>query len=250
MNRVPVISFVNVTKSFGTEVVLKNVSVDLYSDELTFIMGPSGIGKSVFLKLALSFEQPDSGEIIVHGEPLRSLTAQKLREFRSKHILIFQQPALFDFLSVVENVCFPYLEHYPQVDESPTFQKAENILRKMGYKGDVHKRPETVTQSEAKIGVMARALMMDPMHLFFDEPTTGLDEVTRNQVDAELKEVTTSWKKGCTVISHDVRSAMNIADRIIFLHSKGIYADSRDPKSFLQNADPIIRDFFQPGMLF
>lgn len=250
MNRPPAVSFEKVSKSFGREKVLEDVSVDLHGDELTFIMGPSGVGKSIFLKLALGFERPDSGSIRVWGKNIHQMDEYTLSRVRAKNVLIFQTPALFDFLPVIDNVCFPYIEHYPEKRIEDARRSAQKILASLGFKADIHKGPETVTQAEAKMVVIARALMLAPDYLFFDEPTTGLDELTRAHVDDKIKAVNTDLKKGCTIVSHDVRSALHIADRILLIHNKQIHVDTREPQSLLQDRDPVVAEFFGSGVLF
>lgn len=248
--KAPIVSFRNVTKGFRDQTILEDISVDIYPEELTFLMGPSGIGKSVFLKLAIGFEQPDQGEITLGGKHISELDPETLISLHQQYIMIFQHPALFDFLSVIDNVRFPFIERHPKADIDTTYKDAERLLRQLGYTSSLTKFPMDCTLGEGKMVSVARALMLSPEALFFDEPTTGLDEITRSQVDQEIVRVHKEWQKGCVVVSHDVRSAIDIADRVLFLHNKKIYFDSKEPDELPNASDSVVRDFFQPGMLF
>ncbi len=246
----PLLTFREVTKRFKNQTILRNVTVEIFAHELTFIMGPSGIGKSVFLKLAMGFEHPDEGEIFLGQTRVSDLNVEALAALRKRYILIFQYPALFDFLNVIDNVSFPYLERFPHAKLATVYKEAEKLLRQLGYRAPIQKFPTACTLGEGKMITIARALILGPDALFFDEPTTGLDEITRSQVDKEIVRVHKEWKKGCVVVSHDVRSAIAIADRVLFLHDQKIYFDSREAKELPNASEPIVRNFFQPGMLF
>ncbi len=248
--KTPIISFRNVSKRYGNQEVLKNITVDIWPGELTFIMGPSGVGKTVFLRLALGFEEPDEGEIHLAGIPLSEMHISELSAIRVRHIFIFQHPALFDFLTVIENVGFPLLEHHPDMDPPYVFEKAKGVLRSLGYRGTFKKMPDQCTVGEAKLVSIARALMLNPKVMFIDEPTTGLDETTRTQVDHILVNTHRMKQCSCIVVSHDVNSALTIGDRILFFYDTQLHANIENPRKFTSHPDPLVNEFFNHGEVF
>lgn len=244
------LSFRNVTKTFDTETVLNCVSVELFPNEITFIMGVSGVGKSVFLRLALAFERPDFGTIQLAGLDISSISARSINNLRKKHVLVFQNPALFDFLTPIENVAFPVARHHPEKPQQKLREKAKTILADLGFFQSNQDGVPPWSVGEAKTISIARAVMMDPNVVFFDEPTTGLDPLTRQRVDRQILNLKRERGIGCVVISHDVSSALSIADRVLMLHRQQFVVDSRCPTELLRMTDSVVGPFFNSGLIF
>jgi phospholipid/cholesterol/gamma-HCH transport system ATP-binding protein len=213
------IRFENVRKSFrkGRDQVLKGVTITFPAGQLTYILGSSGAGKSVMLKHILGLLQPDSGKIFVAGQDMGNLHSRARAGFREIFGMLFQNSALFDDMTIFENVAFPLREH-TRLTEEEIRAKVEKSLSILGMSKGYDKFPNELSGGMKKRVALARAIIREPRILLYDEPTTGLDPVTRTTVDELIETLKRELKLTSLVISHDIPSALLLADRIAFLH--------------------------------
>jgi phospholipid/cholesterol/gamma-HCH transport system ATP-binding protein len=239
------ISLKNVTKSFrgGRDKILKGVNIDFPKGKLTYILGSSGAGKSVTLKHILGLIRPDSGTVEVAGRDLSKLTNRELVEYRQLFGMLFQNSALFDDFTVFENVAFPLREH-TKFSEAEIEEKVVASLQSLGMSGGFDKYPNELSGGMRKRVGLARAIVREPQILLYDEPTTGLDPVTRTMVDDLIAELKSRLHLTSLVISHDIPSALLLADRIAFLH-QGQIVFWGDPQEFRIAEHPAIRSFLE-----
>lgn len=245
------ISFKNVTKSFdgGKEFVLKGINLEIPKGSLTAIIGFSGTGKSVMLKHLLGLFRPTSGTIEVLGTDIGTLSDDEITKFRCKFGVLFQSAALFDDLSVLENVCFPLYEHRRDLKPTQVLRIAEEKLHQVGLDSKhFNKLPSQISGGMQKRTGLARALALDPEILIYDEPTTGLDPILTEMVDNlilsthKLKEGTTS-----IMVSHDLGAAFRIADHIAMLDSgRVLLFGTRE--DFFNTDIELVKRFVDKGM--
>lgn len=237
------IYFKNITKAFGTKVVLDDLTLHIPKGKITFILGKSGEGKSVTIKHIIGLLKPDSGSIVVDGEDITPYSHEELRIFRKKFGMLFQHAALFDSLSVGENVLFPLKEHSDQ----SLFQKLEivdSVLKKVGLPNIQHKYPNELSIGEKKRVGLARALAMQPQIILYDEPTTGMDPLVSEMIDSLIQTLNVDDRSLTSiVISHDLKAALSTGEYIIMLY-KGKVALAGSPNDFRSSGDPIVRQFF------
>ena len=214
------ISVRQVSKSFrnGRDQILRNVTLDFPRGKLTYILGSSGAGKSVLLKHILGLIKPDLGEIWVDDLEVTQLSEHQLSPVRMKFGMLFQNSALFDSMSVYENVAFPLREHSGYT-EKQIKQKVREKLSILGMPEGWEKLPNELSGGMRKRVGLARAIIREPSILLYDEPTTGLDPVTRTTVDELIETLKRELRLTSLVISHDIASALLLADRIAFLHA-------------------------------
>lgn len=239
----------NVHKAFrdGRDEILRGINIAFPRGKLTYILGPSGTGKSVTLKHVLGLLYPDQGEIIVLGQDLSSLSTKNLVKFREKFGMVFQNSALFDDMTVFENVAFPLREHTKLSEEE--IEKAVNeVLATLGMAGPYDKFPNEISGGMRKRVGIARAIVRKPEVLMYDEPTTGLDPYTRMTVDDLIQKIKTEFKLTSIVISHDIPSALRLADKIVFL-DQGLVVFDGNSAQFLKSEHPAIRKFLDADLL-
>ena len=239
----------NVHKAFrdGRDEILRGINIAFPRGKLTYILGPSGTGKSVTLKHVLGLLYPDQGEIIVLGQDLSSLSTKNLVKFREKFGMVFQNSALFDDMTVFENVAFPLREHTKLSEEE--IEKAVNeVLTTLGMAGPYDKFPNEISGGMRKRVGIARAIVRKPEVLMYDEPTTGLDPYTRMTVDDLIQKIKTEFKLTSIVISHDIPSALRLADKIVFL-DQGLVVFDGNSAQFLKSEHPAIRKFLDADLL-
>ena len=207
-----------VYKSFhgGREKVLRGVTLDFPREKLTYLLGSSGAGKSVLLKHILGLLQPDRGDIWVSGVNVSQLRRHELTEFRLRFGMLFQNSALFDEMTVFENVAFPLVEHTTK-SRSEIHSAVHRTLALLGMKDGYNKFPNELSGGMRKRVGLARAIIREPSILLYDEPTTGLDPVTRRTVDELIATTKRELRLTSIVISHDIPSALLLADHIAFL---------------------------------
>ena len=239
----------NVYKAFrgGRDKILNGISIQFKRGELTYILGPSGTGKSVTLKHTLGLLRPDSGEVWVLGRDLATMSDRELTDFREKFGMVFQNSALFDGMTIFENVAFPLREH-THLSEDEIKVKVEEVLGTLGMSGPYDKFPNEISGGMKKRVGIARAIVRRPEILLYDEPTTGLDPVTRITVDELIEKIKTSFRLTSVVISHDIPSALRLADQIVFLE-KGKVVYHGNTKGFVQSKEPSIRKFLEADIL-
>lgn len=235
----PLLEFKSVTKAFGENVVLKDLSFKTEEGEILFILGTSGTGKSVLLKLIVGLLQVTSGEIFLDSQKISDLPEEDLFDVRRKCGMVFQHPALFDSLNVFENVAFGVKD----LPEEEVRTRVLETLKVVGLREEILSlKTSRLSYGMQKRVSLARTLAVQPNVLLFDEPTTGLDPVTTQSINHLIEE--SSRKYNCTslVVSHDMASALKLADRILVL-SKGRIAELATPKEIRKSQVPLVQDF-------
>jgi phospholipid/cholesterol/gamma-HCH transport system ATP-binding protein len=233
-------------KSFKGQKILDGIDLIIPEGKTTVIIGPSGTGKSVMIKHILGLIKPDDGEILINGRDVTKLNDIELNEIRKDFGVCFQDAALFDSMSVGENVGFPYKVHTEMTAEEINKNVAE-LLKEVGLSGIQEKLPSQLSGGMRKRVGLARALAMDPKILLFDEPTTGLDPVMSNAINILIKEVQKKTKATSLVISHDIHGALMMADYMAMLY-KGRVVFAGGPGDFIDTNDPLIRQYMEGGI--
>jgi phospholipid/cholesterol/gamma-HCH transport system ATP-binding protein len=239
----------DVHKSFreGRDEILKGITLRFPTGKLTYILGSSGTGKSVTLKHILGLLMPDRGEVKVLGQSLSQLSLKQMTEFRQKFGMVFQNSALFDDMTIFENVAFPLREH-TQLTEDQITAEVTQILQLLGMKGPYDKFPSEISGGMKKRVGIARAMIRKPEILLYDEPTTGLDPLTRMTVDELIEKLKTEFSLTSVVISHDIPSALRLADQIIFL-DQGKVVFEGEKNEFVKSEHPAIRSFLNADLV-
>jgi phospholipid/cholesterol/gamma-HCH transport system ATP-binding protein len=247
----PAVVMQDVKKSFdgGKDFVLKGVNMKIPKGDLTAIIGFSGTGKSVMLKHLLGLFKPTSGSVKVLGIDLASLSPNQLTKFRCRFGVLFQSAALFDDMTVLENVCFPLYEHRRELKEAQVIRIAEQKLEEVGLDPKhFGKLPSQISGGMQKRTGLARALALDPEILIYDEPTTGLDPILTEMVD-NLILSTHKSRPGTTsiMVSHDLSAAFRIADHIVMLDSGKVLL-AGTPEDFFNTDIELVKKFVNKGM--
>jgi phospholipid/cholesterol/gamma-HCH transport system ATP-binding protein len=231
------------TKRFGTNLVLESLDLDIERHKVNVILGASGAGKSVLIKHFMCLLRPDSGHIWVDGTDVLSLNTRELSQFRRKFGLVFQFAALFDSLTVEENCAFPLREHTAK-NNAEIRDIVADKLGALGLQNTQKKYPGELSGGMRKRVGLARALVLEPEILMYDEPTTGLDPLATRNVDEMILDTCERYKVTSVVISHDMASVFRIADRIAMLHNKRILAAG--PASVIAaSSDPFVYEFLR-----
>ena len=240
----PVIRLSGVTLDYGGNAVVQNVNLDVQSGETKIILGPSGVGKSTILKAILGILKPKQGEIYIRGQEISKLSEQNLVKVRLRMAIVFQQGALFDSMTVGENVSYRLREH-ELMDSKLIPERVQSVLSFVGLKGAVKLRPAQLSGGMKKRVAIARALAPDPEIFLFDEPTVGLDPINAFNIEQLILKL-----KGrnvtIVVVTHDVGSALRLADQIVMLH-EGKFIFEGTPEELKQNTDKRVRAFLDPA---
>jgi len=243
-DRESVIEINNLKKSFGTQEVLKDVSIKLYKEENLVILGKSGSGKSVLIKCIVRLLNPDAGEINVFGEDVSKLGTDALGELRQKIGFLFQSGALYDSMTVKENLEFPLKRIKRTFSEKEISEKVIEALENVGLADALNKMPSQLSGGMRKRISLARTIVVDPMIMLYDEPTTGLDPVTSDEISELINEVQKKYKTSSIIITHDIECARATADRIIMLKDGEVYTEG-SIDDFENSNDPLIKSFFK-----
>lgn len=235
------IEFKNLVKRFGTRTILNGLTLKIREGEIIFILGTSGTGKSVLLKNLVGLLTPDEGEIWIDSEEVSKFSEDQYLPIRKKCGMVFQHPALFDSLTVFENVAFGLRRHY-NYDEKTIKEKVEKSLKLVHLLGIENKRPGQISYGMQKRVSLARTVALEPRILLFDEPTTGLDPVTTTAVNQLIFDLSRKLKTTSLVVSHDMNCAISIADRIVVL-DKGNIVALGTPNELMRSDHPLVRDF-------
>ena len=222
----PAIEIVDLHKRFGREVVLNGVDLRVAKSELVAILGRSGTGKSVLLKLIAGLQAPDSGSIAIAGQNVVGIAPDRLNEIRLRLGYLFQDAALYDSLTIEENVAFP-LRRQQRLSRSDRRQRVEALLTEVGMAEAARKMPADVSGGMKKRAGLARALALDPDILLFDEPTAGLDPITAGEIDDMIVHLKTQRRLAAIVVTHDLHTARAVADRVAFLDKGRIVFDGK-----------------------
>jgi phospholipid/cholesterol/gamma-HCH transport system ATP-binding protein len=232
-----------IEKSFGTHKVLKGVDLDVERGHINVVIGGSGQGKSVLMKHLMGLLKPDSGHIWVDGEDVVPMNDDKLNKLRRKFGMAFQYAALFDSLTVEQNVAFPLIEHTNK-SKAEIHELVLKRLNGLGLRNIETKFPAELSGGMRKRVGLARALIFEPQILLYDEPTTGLDPVATKNVDDMIRDISKETGVTSVVISHDMASTFRIADRISMLYD-GKVAISAVPDEFKRSELPFVREFVE-----
>lgn len=233
------------TKSFGDLRVLDQMNLAIVPREIVAILGESGSGKSVFLRTLIGLERVDAGHIFFEGLDLATLSERELRPIRRRISLVFQEGALFDSMTAFENVAFPLRE--AEVDEETVREKVGEKLAMVGL-GDVEDHlPAELSGGMKKRVALARGLATEPEVLLYDEPTAGLDPRNIRRVTGLIRELRDRLGVTSIVVTHDIRSALQIADRLALLKG-GRIVEVAPPKTFERSPSPDVRDFLEGGV--
>ncbi|HEX5423639.1 MAG TPA: ATP-binding cassette domain-containing protein [Candidatus Acidoferrales bacterium] len=234
--------FRNVSKAFDENHVLKDVNFFVDEGETAVIMGRSGVGKSVSLKLLLGFLKPDEGEIIVAGNDVTHWTEEQFSEIRRRVTMVFQSGALFDSLSVAENVAFPILSHGGRHHPDDVDRRVRELLEMLEVGELANRLPSDLSTGMKRAVAIARALAEDPDAILYDEPTTMVDPVMALHVSDLILKLKQKFKKTSIVVTHDTHLGKRLADRVIFLHEGRV--EFFGPWAELEaSADPFLRNF-------
>ncbi len=239
-----VIEINNLKKSFGTQEVLKDVSIKLYTGENLVILGKSGSGKSVLIKCIVRLMNPDAGTINVLGENLSALNTDALGLLRQKLGFLFQSGALYDSMTVRENLEFPLRRIKKGLSEKEISEKVIEALENVGLADALNKMPSQLSGGMRKRISLARTIVVDPLIMLYDEPTTGLDPVTSDEISELINEVQEKYKTSSIIITHDIECARATADRIIMLKDGEVYTEG-SIDDFEKSTDPLIKSFFK-----
>ncbi len=235
------ISFRDVKKSFGERRILDGVSFDVQAGEVFFVIGASGVGKSVLIKQLIGLLRPDTGEIWLDGEEISRFDEEGMYPVRKKCAMVFQHSTLFDSMSCVDNVALPLRKHRG-LDEAGARREALNLLDQVQMRKFAERYPNELGDGMKKRVAIARALGFQPSYVLFDEPTTSLDPVSARRVDRLIRDLSDRLKVTSIVVSHDLPSIFGIADRIVMLY-KGKVRLLGTPADFKNSDDPVIAQF-------
>lgn len=234
----------DVKKSFGQTPVLRGVSLQVKRGRTRVILGLSGSGKSVLMKHMIGLLLPDSGSVRVDDEELTEMGPQDLLGVRRKFGMVFQQAALFDSMNVGDNVAFPLFEHERQLGPEAIREKVEETLKMVGLTEAYDKFPSELSGGMRKRVGLARAVIRRPGYILYDEPTTGLDPLTTGTVDAMIMDAQRDLGVTSVVISHDIGSALKVADDIAVIH-KGLIVEDCLAADIHQSKHPFVVQFLE-----
>lgn len=230
-------------KAFGTHKVLRGVDLDIERGKINIVIGGSGQGKSVLMKHLMGLLKPDGGHIYVDGQDVVGLSDVEMNKVRLKFGMSFQYSALFDSLTVEENVGFPLLEH-TRMGKAEIAVEVKRRLEQLGLRNIEKKHPAELSGGMRKRVGLARALILKPAILLYDEPTTGLDPIATKNVDDMISDISKETHVTSIVISHDMASTFRIADKIAMLND-GVIIEQGTPSEFLASTSPIVREFVE-----
>jgi phospholipid/cholesterol/gamma-HCH transport system ATP-binding protein len=242
----PAIAVQKLRKSFGAHRVLNGISFQVGQGETVAVIGRSGGGKSVLLKLLIGLQLPDSGSIRIAGEEITKADNKRLNGVRKKVGFLFQQAALYDSLSVAENVDFPLSRHSEMTAEERA-ERVRSLLGEVGMDQELEKFPSQLSGGMQKRVGLARALALDPDFLLFDEPTAGLDPITAAGIGNLIVELKKKRQLSAIVVTHDVHGAKAYSDRMVLLHKGGIHAEGSF-EELEHSKDELVSQFFGYGL--
>ncbi|PWU13213.1 MAG: ABC transporter ATP-binding protein [Verrucomicrobia bacterium] len=228
-------------KSFGPNRILDGLSFEIPRGESLVIIGRSGGGKSVLLKHLIGLLMPDSGAVLIDGKNIVGMNERELLSVRGKFGMLFQGAALFDSMTVAENVAFAF-RHSPEMTVREIQSKVGEVLEMVDLPGTENKKPSELSGGMRKRVGLARAIIYHPEIVLYDEPTTGLDPIVSDSIDKLILRVRDCLDVTTIVVTHDMRSARTVGQRILMLHDKKVYA-AAPTDQFFQSQDPVIRRF-------
>lgn len=239
----PLISFRNVYKSFGPKHIYTGLDLDVYEGEALVILGGSGVGKSVMLKILIGLLAPDRGSVKFRGEEVVGMGEAQLAKIRQRIAFLFQSAALFDSLSVYDNVAYALQEHhFRTMTKEDITRRVAWALELVGLPGTENMRPSDLSGGMRKRAGLARAIALQPEVLLYDEPTTGLDPINTTRINRLVTGLQKALNITSIVVTHDMRSAFEIADRLAMVHRGRIILQDKN-EQFRASNDPRVRDF-------
>ena len=240
------IELINIHKSFGSQTVLNGLNLTIPAGRITAVIGPSGEGKSVLLKHMIGLLQPDLGDVLVDGASIVGLRRSQLNQVREKFAMVFQNAALFDSMTVYENVAFP-LEEKTDLNTSEIAERVAIALQEVGLKNVNHKYPDELSGGMKKRVGLARALLLQPQVVLFDEPTTGLDPVIRRAIHQLIKETQHKFGFTAVIVSHDIPDIFDVAHHIAMLY-RGEILQFGTPDEIQASDHPVVRQFISGSL--
>jgi phospholipid/cholesterol/gamma-HCH transport system ATP-binding protein len=246
MSDKPAVELIDIKKSYGSQQVLRGVNLPIMEGKTTVIVGGSGTGKSQIIKHILGLIKPDSGQVMVYGKDISSVNKKELMEIRTNFGVLFQNVALFDSMTIFDNVAMPLRERTDKSEAEIKKLVLEN-LEMMDVIGHDDKYPAQISGGMKKRVGLARALVLNPRIIFFDEPTTGLDVAKSNEIYRVFFKTQTQLKYTAVIVSHDVPKIFKLADYVALLHG-GLVQGCITPEEFQLSTDPVIREFVETTM--
>ncbi len=238
----------NLHKSFNETEVLRGINLEVVKGKITFILGKSGSGKTVLLRHIMGLIKPDKGKIFINGKNIVNISQKELTEVRKEFGVLFQNVALFDSMTVFENIAFPLVEHTKK-SRKEIEKIVKDKLALVGLEGIEKRMPAELSGGMKKRVGLARAIVLNPKILLFDEPTTGLDPIICDQVDNLIFETQKKLNITCLVISHDIPATFKLADYVAML-DKGKIVEYGTPEDFKKSNNIIIKEFLKRDLFF
>jgi phospholipid/cholesterol/gamma-HCH transport system ATP-binding protein len=236
------ITLKNITKRFGSNIVLDNVSLTIEKSKTTVVIGPSGCGKTVLIKHMIVLLRPNSGEVYFKDQRIDNLRESELNKVRTHYGFLFQGGALFDSLNVTENILFPIRQHCEITDFRQAEELVKNKLAMVGLDGFQNYYPANLSGGQRKRVALARAIALNPQVILYDEPTTGLDPIRSDVINELILKLQRELGETTVVVTHDMTSAYKIADRIVMLHDGKIVADG-NADDIRNHPHPVVQQF-------
>lgn len=236
----------DVHKSFGTQTVLDGLDLEIPAGQITAIIGPSGEGKSVLIKHMIGLMQPDSGQIEVDGESIVGIRRSKLNRIREKFGMLFQNAALFDSMSVFENVAFP-LQEKTKLSKDEIRARVLSALEDVGLKNAGHKFTDELSGGMKKRVGLARAVLLNPKIILFDEPTTGLDPIIKRAIHQLIKETHAKFGFTAVIVSHEIPEIFDIAQNVAMLY-KGKILQFGSADEIINSTHPVVKQFISGSL--
>jgi len=239
-----IIEVQNLQIKFGKQEVLKDVSLNLYKGENLVVLGKSGSGKSVLIKCIVNLLTFKKGTIKVFGDDILLMNRNEISSMRKKIGFLFQSGALYDSMTVKENIEFPLRRIKAELNEKEIDEKVIEVLENVGLIDSINKMPSQLSGGMRKRISLARTIVIDPLIMLYDEPTTGLDPITANEISELIKKIQEKYNTASIIITHDIQCARTTADRLVMLREGEIYLEG-NLKQFEESKDEMIRSFFK-----
>ena len=240
----PVVAVEDLHKSFGSQQVLNGISLTVSRGETLAVLGRSGTGKSLLLRLIIGLQKPDSGSVRIHGQDIAGMSLDKLGEIRKRMGFLFQHAALYDSLTVEQNVAFPLQHHKKELSKSELGDRVKQLLAEVGMEGHFEKMPSDISGGMQKRVGLARALALEPDILLLDEPTAGLDPISSAEIGDLVLKLQEERHMASIVVTHDLHSAKTIADRLILLDGGNVVIEGNF-EELQRSDDEFVKEFLR-----
>lgn len=240
----PAIAVEDLHKSFGSQKVLNGISLTVNRGKTLAMLGRSGTGKSVLLRLVIGLQKPDSGSVRIHGQDITSLDLDQLGQLRKKMGFLFQHAALYDSLTVQQNVAFPLEHHKKELPKSEHGDRVKELLKEVGMEGNLGKMPSDLSGGMQKRVGLARALALEPDILLLDEPTAGLDPISSAEIDDLILKLQKEHRMASIVVTHDLQSAKTIADHLALINEGNVVIEGNF-EELQKSDDEFVREFLK-----